>query len=346
MKNQPTVNLGRYRFACSGSVIALMLLTGLTQQSFGQTAVVEKSQQLAPSVLPGNGLKHFDFFYAGEGKARDMYIVRKGKITWSYTDTTGRGEISDAVLMANGNVLFAHQFGVTLIDRNKNVLWNYDAPEGFETHTAQPIGSDHVVFVQNGNPAKVLVMNIKTNKLEKEFVLPFKSGTHGQIRHARLTPAGTLLVAHMDLGKVCEYDINGKQLLSIDVPGIWSAVPLKNGNILVASNQDFVKEINRNGDVIWDCPLTDIPGYKITDPQLAVRLANGNTLINNWFNQWSKTLDPNNAPVQAIEVTPDKKVVWALRSWLPPVNLGPATTIQLLNAPDTNIENAHFSDIR
>jgi hypothetical protein len=38
-----------------------------------------------------------------------------------------------------------------------------------------------------------------------------------------------------------------------------------------------------------------------------------------------------NAPVQAIEVTPGKKVVWALRSWTPPADLGPATTIQILD---------------
>jgi len=38
--------------------------------------------------------------------------------------------------------------------------------------------------------------------------------------------------------------------------------------------------------------------------------------------------------VQAIEVTPDKKIVWALRAWLPPLDLGQATTIQILdNSP-------------
>jgi hypothetical protein len=67
--------------------------------------------------------------------------------------------------------------------------------------------------------------------------------------------------------------------------------------------------------------------------QLATRLPNGNTIINNWFNQWNSRLDPATAPVQAIEVTPDKKVVWALRSWTPPADLGPATTLQILSQP-------------
>jgi hypothetical protein len=300
----------------------------------------------APASLPGKGLQQHDFFYAGESKSRNMYIVRNGKITWSYIDTTGKGEISDAVLMANGNVLFAHQFGVTLINRDKQILWNYDAPDGFETHTAQPIGEDHVVFVQNGNPAKVIVTNIRTNTVEKAFPLPFKSSTHGQIRHARLTKKGTLLVAHMDLGKVCEYDLDGHQLKSIDVPSVWSAVPLQNGHILVTSNQGFVSELTDAGDSVWECVLKDLPGYTLNNPQLAVRLANGNTLVNNWFNQWSATLDPANPPVQAIELTPDYKIVWALRSWLAPLNLGPSTTIQLLDDPESLNETVHFGNIK
>ena len=45
--------------------------------------------------------------------------------------------------------------------------------------------------------------------------------------------------------------------------------------------------------------------------------------------------DPKDWPgtIQAIEVTPDKKVVWALSAWTPPADLGPATCIQLLDEP-------------
>jgi hypothetical protein len=249
------------------------------------------------------------------------------------------------MLMKNGNVLFAHQYGVTLINREKKVLWQYKTPEGAETHTAQLIGKDHVVFVQNGNPAKVFVMNIKAKQVVQEFILPFTSSTHGQIRHARLTPVGTLLVAHMDLGKINEYDFNGKLISSIDEPSVWSAVPLTNGNLLTASNQNIVKEMSRAGKVVWSYSLSDLPDYTITSPQIAVRLPNGNTLINNWFNQWSSKVDISNAPVQAIEVQPDKKIVWALRAWSAP-DLGPSTTIQVLNNFDNSYESAYFGPIK
>ncbi len=282
--------------------------------------------------LPGKGLSQFDFFYAGEAKEQNMYIVKNGAIAWEYKGPKDKGEISDAVLMSNGNILFAHQFGVTLITQKKEVLWNHDAPKGSEIHTAQPIGKDLVVFIQGGDTARVFVVNAKTNKTMHSFIIPTKMppSVHGQFRHARLTSSGTYLVAHMDLGKVCEYDVNGKELFTFNAPGIWSVESLKNGNMLICCRSQVI-EVNRKGETIWDVQLKDLTGYNINSPQIAKRRPNGNTIINNWFNQWNGTVDLNNPPIQALEVTPDKKVVWALRSWVAPAALGPSTTIQILN---------------
>jgi hypothetical protein len=101
----------------------------------------------------------------------------------------------------------------------------------------------------------------------------------------------------------------------------------------VVSNRGFVHEVNRAGETVWEWTPADAPDYKMSSLQLATRLPNGNTIINNWFNEWSGKVDLVSAPIQAIEVTPDKKVVWALRSWTPPADLGPATSIQLLDVP-------------
>jgi hypothetical protein len=261
-----------------------------------------------------------------------MYIVKNGKVTWSYTNPDSKGEISDAILLKNGNILFAHQVGVSILTPSKQIIWNYPAPKGTEIHTAVPAGKDLVVFVMNGNPARVMVMNYATNKIIKEFNIPVKNPNevHGQFRHARLTDKGTLLVAHMDMAKVNEYDSDGTILLSLDVPRPWSAEPLKNGNILVCSASS-VAEINRNGKTLWEIDTKTIKGYDVSSPQVAQRLSNGNILFNNWFNQWSAAIvDLKNPPIQALEITPDKKIVWALSSWESPRNLGPSTIIQLL----------------
>ncbi len=341
------INLNKLRPVVLQCFSVAIMTAGFAGQSIAQ----QTKKPSSPAVLPGKGAAQFDFFYAGEAKQRNMYIIKNGKIAWSYLDSTGRGEISDAVLTKNGNVLFAHQYGVTLIDKNKKVLWHYEAPKNHETHTAQPIGTDHVVFIQNGDTAKLFVMNIKTNKIVQQFPLETRGrGAHGQFRHARLTPNGTYLVAHMDLGKVREYDISGKQLLSFDIPGIWAVEPLKNGNLLVCGHEgsrtSFTRELNRKGEVVWEYMMSDLPDYRFLEPQIAIRLANGNTVINNWFNQWGGVFDTVNPEVQAIEVTADKKIVWALREWAAPLNLGPSTIIQPLNDANVITDNVHFGYVQ
>jgi len=309
-----------------------------------QSASWAAGKPTAPAVLPGIGLAQHDFFYAGEAKTRDMYIVRGGKVVWAYNESTNRGEISDAMRFSNGNILFAHQFGVTLITPEKEILWNYDAPPKCEIHTAQPIGTNHVIFIQNGPEPELFVANLASGQMEKEFSLPVRNtnSTHGQFRHARLTDAGTYLVAHMDLGKVVEYDETGAAVWSVDAPGVWSAVRLPNGDTLTCGKT--VRELNPQSETVWEFTSADVPDYKFNSMQLATRLPNGDTLINNWVNQWNGKVDLDTAPVQALEISPDKKIVWALRSWANP-NLGPATTIQLLDIPAVP-ENVHFGSIK
>jgi len=310
-----------------------------------QTRAAESPAPTA-QVLPRNGLAQHDFLYAGESKNRRAFIVRKGKVVWSYDDPTGRGEISDAVLLSNGNLLLAHQFAVKLVSPEKKVLWNLDAPKGTEIHTAMPIGTEHVLFVQNGDPAMVKVVNIKTGETKKEFQVPVGNpkGVHGQFRHGRITERGTLLLAHMDMKRVCEYDASGKEIRSFPASNPWGVTPLKNGNLLVV-DRPSIREVTLAGETVATItPSADSPDFKMNSLQMAWRLRNGNTLVNNWFNEWSGKLERTNPPVQAVEFTPDKKIVWVLRSWENP-DLGPSTTIQILDEADAP-ERVTFGDIK
>ncbi len=274
----------------------------------------------SPAILPGKGLAQHDFFYVGEAKTQDFFIIKDGKVAWNYTIPNSKGEISDATLLSNGNILFAHQYGISILSPDKKIVWNYDAPDKTEIHTAIPIGKDRVLFMENAQEPKLAIINITNNKIEKE--LPMTVGNpgsvHGHFRHARLTDAGTVLVAHMDNKKVVEYDENGKVVWSYDFPSPWAAARLKNGNTLISSSR-LVREVDAAGKTVWEFTPADLPGYKVSGFQIATRLANGNTLINNWVNQWNETIDPTTAPVQAWEVTPEKKIVWALAA------PGPAT---------------------
>ena len=55
--------------------------------------------------------------------------------------------------------------------------WNYDSPAGTEIHTTWPVDKDRVLIMQNGNPAKALIINKVSNRVEKELVLPTRVAT-------------------------------------------------------------------------------------------------------------------------------------------------------------------------
>ena len=277
-------------------------------------------------------LSRHDFFYAGQSKQRRMFMVKEGQVVWSYRDALKRGEISDAVLMKDGHMLVAHQYGIAEVTSDSETLWCYAAPEGTEIHTIQPIGQRHVVFVQNGRPAKAVVMEIPECRIVREFELPTseKGSVHGQFRNARLSQRGTLLVANMALGCIHEFNSDGKEVDRWDGFLPWSVQELPKGNLLITGRKGKIQEINRQGQTVWELNTTD---YGVTQPQKTVRLKDGGHLINNWYNEWNKTpMDTANAPVQAIEVDKDGHLVWQLKAWKNP-DLGPSTTIQLLGDP-------------
>ncbi len=288
--------------------------------------------RLERADLPGKSLAQHDFLYCGEWDTRrpaqTMAIVRGGKIVWT-CDIPNAQEFGDCTMLSNGNIVFSRKAGASEVTPEKKIVWNYDAPKGTEVHTALPVGDDRVLIMQNGNPAKAMMIEKASGKVVKELVLPTKrpENPHGQFRHIRLTDAGTLLVAHLDLGRVVEYDWSGKARWSVEAPSAWAAVRLPNGNTLISGNQHgYVREVNRAGEVVWDLEKDDLPGIPLQTVREVTRLANGNTLINNWAGSRPKSEWPS--VVQLIELTPDKQIVWALRNW---DAFGPASSTQLFD---------------
>ncbi|MEP7002198.1 MAG: hypothetical protein ABI969_17045 [bacterium] len=283
--------------------------------------------QPIPSGLPGNGMAQHPMLYIGEGYNK-ILLVDKGRIAWTYA--TGPGwEYDDVWMLSNGNILFTRMQYIAEVTPDKRVVWRYDAPAGTEIHTCQPIGLDKVMFVLNGLPPKLMVVNIKTNTVEVQHELPAPSLTdprsvHGQFRRARVTAQGTYLVSFLTMNMVVEYDSAFKEIWRYDVRSPWAAVRLLNGNTLITDEQDIVtREVNAQKETVWELRPTDLPEqFRFINTQSATRLANGNTII------CSRGGDGKGP--QLVEVTPDKKVVWVLRDW---ANFGPATAVQILDEP-------------
>lgn len=282
--------------------------------------------------LIGGQLKRHNFIMVGEHHRR-INVVIDGKVAWHY-DTEDDWEDDEVWVLSNGNVLHAHMKYIEEITPKKEVVWRYNNPAGTEIHTCQPIGTDKVLFLQNEQAGAVVKLyNKKTKLYEIDKRLPeIGGGAHGQCRRLRYTPQGTYVFGIMSQGAISEYDKDFKLIKKLNTGSLWGAVPLKNGNFLLQREGAKTSvEMNRNGETVWSVTIAEIqdqlntlaPGsVAITSPQTCERLANGNTVIFTRFCQ-------ANLP-QAVEVTPDKKVVWILKDWK---NLGDAVSMQFLDEP-------------
>jgi len=300
----------------------------------------------APAELPGRGLAQHSFLYTGEADSRNkqqtLFVVRDGKVAWSYSvpsyDPDGAmEELGDATMLSNGNIVFCRKVGASEVTPDKQIIWNLPAASGTEIHSVQPIGLDRVLVTINGHPPKLLLINTKTGVTEKELTLPAartNGSPHLQFRRVHQTVAGTYLAAHLLDNKVSEYDAQGQEIWTYAVSGPWSATRLKNGNTLIAASRSRILEVNRDGNVVWDFSPTNAPDYKLFIFQEVSRLANGNTVVCSWCPGGIRKSNDWPGSVQVLEISPEKKIVWALSQWKDP-DLGPASSIQLLDEPGT-----------
>lgn len=186
--------------------------------------------------LPGHGLAEHPFLYCGEydyiHPDLTMYLVRKGKLEWTYSIPTNMmidgkskmAEFGDCTRFSNGNILFSYRWGASIVTPEKKIIWDYRAAPNTELHSAQPAGKNRVLLAQNGAPGKLLLINTVSGKIEKELALPTTNGEgiHVQMRRAHLTKAGTFLVGLMEERRVVEFDAEGKEVWSYKCPDIWT----------------------------------------------------------------------------------------------------------------------------
>ncbi len=288
---------------------------------------------ITPPNLPGKGLAQHPMLYVGENYDK-MFLVNDGKVIWTYSTGTSY-EYDDVWMLSNGNILYTRMEYIAEITPDKKVVWRYDCNKAgganhTEIHTCQPIGLDRVMFVVNGLPPKLMVVNIKTGATEVEHVLPFSqppnpNGIHGQFRRTRVTSQGTYLVSVFGMGVIVEYDKNFNEIWQYKIKMPWAAIRLKNGNTLISAEGDnLTREVNSKGQTVWELKNRDLPEqYRLASAaQTATRLANGNTILT--------SRGDNGRGPQLVEVTPDKKVVWVLQDWK---TLCGATAVQILDDP-------------
>jgi hypothetical protein len=312
---------------------------------------------LGSSNPASDGLDRHDALYCGEWQLTNpgetMYLVKGGKVVWTHA-IPDKDELGDCTMTSNGHVFFSRKsYGAQEIEpdlksgQGGKVVWEYLEDAGTEVHSVQPVGQDKVLVMQNGTPPKLLLINRAASPscrsdqpcVEKLWNPEGHGSTHGMFRHVRMLANGNLLIPYTGGGqnKVIEYHPETWQPVweYAEAKSPWAAVRLKNGNTLISGNHNkYVKEVTPDKKVVWELTQQDVPEIPFYTLQEATRLANGNTLINNWCGGGLPKTEWATSCVQVFEVTPDKKVVWKVKQWSSP-NLGPGSSTHLLDEPGT-----------
>lgn len=229
-------------------------------------------------------------------------VAADGSIEWQVDAKNPQ----DCWLLPNGNILFAYLNGAKEMTKDKQVVWEYKAPEKVECHAAQPLPNGNVLIVECGS-SRIIEVD-RQGKIAKEIKLTTTTDKmHNQFRGTRKTPEGHYLVCFKGEGKVVELDGDGKVLREVKVPGDpHEVVRLPNKNWLITCGDGHkVEEVDPSDKVVWELNENDLPGNPLRLMAGCQRLPNGNTLFCVYLGHGHIGEQP-----MVLEVTPDKKVVW------------------------------------
>ena len=229
-------------------------------------------------------------------------IAADGSIEWEFAAQTPQ----DCWLLSNGHVLFCHQNGAKEVSRDKQVVWEYQAPAQAQCHSCQPLPDGRVLVAECG--LSRLIEAGRDGKVAKEIKVASQAKNMGhQFRGTRKTADGHYWVCLMDEKKIVELSSDGALLREIPVDGFpHAAIKLPDGHLLVTlGTAAKVIELDAGLKIVWELGENEAPGNPLRLPAGCQRLANGNTIICNYLPGPFMGKQP-----QAFEVTRDKRVVW------------------------------------
>lgn len=238
-------------------------------------------------------------------KGKIVRFDKSGKVDWS-TDLVR--SVHRIQQLENGNIITQQGWGKLVeINPQGEIVWQYDAAN------------------RNGNRGKKLEVHA-FQRLDNGNTMLIENGV-GRI--IEVTPQGEIV--HQIKYRVSEPNAHRD---------VRMARQLSSGNYLVCHEGDGrITEYAHDGNIVWDyeVPLFGkqrAPGHGSeawgNQAFNALRLTNGNTLI----------ATGNGHSV--IEVTPDKKVVWAVhQNDLPGITLAWTTSLEVLPNGNLIIGNCH-----
>lgn len=271
------------------------------------------------------------------GKGRKVLGADKGRVTWTTeaaTESWGfpvKAEVHDIHLLPENRILLpVARDRVAEVDQSGKVLWSYQAakvPENkqhIEIHAVQRLKDGSTMVAESGN--KRLAIVDTDGKVASTIPLTVDNpNPHRDTRLVRQTPDGTFLVCHEGDGTVREYDAKGKVVWSykLDLAGrprsgghgpeghgteVYGAWRTPKGSTWIAcGNGNRVIEVDSSGKVVWALEQKELPGIVLAWVTMLHLLPDGNIIVGNCH------AGPDQP--QLIEVTRDKKLVWAFHNF-------------------------------
>ena len=270
------------------------------------SATVASTLEAAGVQRSDAGIRH-SFLITG---ATTAIVGENNQIEWQ-VDRSSR----DGFVLPSGNVLVAHAEEVIEYTRQRDIVFRYAlSADNKELGTAVRLESGRTLVTELGALPRILEVDAQGAIVASVPLQPETDNTHMQTRMARKRADGSYLVPHLLAFAVKQYDASGAvtHTWKTDLESLggrpaenwpFTAIELQSGNLLVnLTHGNKSVELDRDGHVVWKLDNTDVAG-KLSDPCGAQRLPNGNTVICSYG-------QPAPDMPKALEVTPDKHVVW------------------------------------
>jgi len=280
-----------------------------------------------PPIQTGTG---HDFACADYSQGKVFLVSPDGAVEWEYDAPS----CDDVWVLPSGNLLFVTGHGVREVDRDKNVVFDYQSAS--EIYACQRLANGNT-FIGECNAGRLLEVAPSGEIVHEVRLLPEGTdGGHAYMRNARRLDNGHYLVSLTGDQVVREFDSEGRVVWEVAAPGgPHSAIRLPDGNTLIAigdaqPGSAKVFEVNPAGETVWQVTSADLPGITLQFMTGLHCLPNGNTVMSNWLGHGHFGEAPH-----LIEVTPDKKVVWTFADH---ETMKTIASVQILDVPGNALE--------
>ena len=269
---------------------------------------------------------------------RTAIIGEDNKILWQVKENSRDGKV-----LPDGNILIAHAKAVKEYKRDGSVVWQYDlSPENGEISTAQRLENGNTMLTELGNKPRILEV-AKDGKIVSEIPLqPETDNVHMQTRMARKLPNGNYLVPHLLAFAVKEYNPKGEVVATIKTDleelGGRKAKNWPFTAIRLADGNTLVNLTNGNKTVVFT-PEGKV-AWRADNSHVDGLFADpcGGQLLPNGNTIICAYGQRNAAKPRVFEITPDKKVVWEFFS--------PAAGVHEIHVLTTNGESVVEKSLR